>query len=397
MNENSLKYTCLFGGGAVRGMTYVGVIKALEELGVQTKTYAGSSVGAVIAALLAVGYGAKEINEIFHEVNFELFRDIQLGIGPKLALSKGELFLDWIRGHIESKVFGDKYKKGSHRAVTFKDLEKNIVVITTDLNNYECKEFSKQETPDFEIAKAIRISCSMPGLIQPLEYNNMILVDGDLQKSWPMWKLSKNLLSDDERILELRLEGFAQSNGLNPLDFANTVYSCMTAMASTFISELYGNRDKFDYLVLNTGNVIVVDFNISKGKRNELVAVGYKQTMDYFKKALPDKKRKILANYKQIYKHMIKIKKQLEHGKIIKAKTSLGEMYTELCELQKIIDLRDYRNINKFKDIFLTNIHYPPLLGKIKLKNEALVLAHLNLTTTGLSDKINELTDYISN
>ncbi|MDR1327910.1 MAG: patatin-like phospholipase family protein, partial [Heliobacteriaceae bacterium] len=264
MNENSLKYTCLLGGGAIRGITYSGAIKALEELGVQTKTYAGSSVGAVIAALLAVGFNAEEINEILLEVNFELFKDIQLGIGPKLALSKGEVFQEWLRGHIESKFYGSKYKKGAHRAVTFKDLEKNLIIITTDLSNYVCKEFSKQETPDFEIAKAVRISCSMPGLIQPTEYNNTLLVDGDLQKSWPMWKLSNNLMSDDERILEFRLEGFAQSNDFNPLDFANTVYSCMTAMASSFVSKLYGSRDKFDYLVLNTGDVIVVDFNLSK-------------------------------------------------------------------------------------------------------------------------------------
>jgi hypothetical protein len=93
---------------------------------------------------------------------------------------------------------------------------------------------------------------------------------------------------------------------------------------------------------------------------------------------------------------MAKIKKQLAHGKIIKAKTSLGELYTELCELKKIIDLKDYKNICKFKDAFLTNISYPPLLGKIKLKNDKLVLSHLNLAITGLTDKISELADYIA-
>ena len=32
---NPLKYTCLFGGGAIRGMAYIGTIRALEELGIE--------------------------------------------------------------------------------------------------------------------------------------------------------------------------------------------------------------------------------------------------------------------------------------------------------------------------------------------------------------------------
>ena len=82
------------------------------------------------------------------------------------------------------------------------------------MSNFECKEFSRFETPDFEIASAVRISCCMPGLMKPIEYNKTLLVDGDLQKSWPMWKLSKNLLTDDDRILEFRLEGYYEKNDI---------------------------------------------------------------------------------------------------------------------------------------------------------------------------------------
>ena len=57
--HNNFKYTCLFGGGAIRGAAHVGVIKALETLGIETTTLAGSSVGSMIAALYAVGYTSK--------------------------------------------------------------------------------------------------------------------------------------------------------------------------------------------------------------------------------------------------------------------------------------------------------------------------------------------------
>ena len=172
MDKNALKYTCLFGGGAIRGAAYVGAIKAMDEVGINPVNIAGSSVGSIVAALWAVGYTYKEIKQVFMDVNFDLFKDIQFGLGPQFALSKGELFLDWIRELIEAKYYGKEYIKGKNRAVTFADIEKNLTVITTNISNFECQEFSKATTPDFEIATAIRISSSMPGLMKPFEYDN---------------------------------------------------------------------------------------------------------------------------------------------------------------------------------------------------------------------------------
>ena len=91
--DGNLKYTCLFGGGAIRGVAYIGAIKAFEELGLESDTFAGSSVGSIFASLLAVGYTSDELKQIFAKVNFELFRDIAIGVGPLFALSKGEVLL----------------------------------------------------------------------------------------------------------------------------------------------------------------------------------------------------------------------------------------------------------------------------------------------------------------
>ena len=61
---NPLKYTCLFGGGAIRGLAYVGTIRALEELGIEYDIIGGSSVGSIIAALVAKGYSSFEIEKV---------------------------------------------------------------------------------------------------------------------------------------------------------------------------------------------------------------------------------------------------------------------------------------------------------------------------------------------
>ena len=185
--SESLKYTCLFGGGAIRGLAYVGTIRALEELGVEFDIIGGSSVGSIFATLLACGYKSYELENLFMKVNFELFRDIHLGFGSGIGLSKGGIFVDWLNELILKK-FEDK-----KTTLKFKDLEPELVVITTNLTRFGPQEFSKFETPDFEIANAIKVSSSMPGLMAPYDYNGAKLVDGDLQKASPMWRLSDTL------------------------------------------------------------------------------------------------------------------------------------------------------------------------------------------------------------
>ena len=393
--DNNFKYTCLFGGGAIRGVSYIGAVKALEELGIIPDRLAGSSVGSIFAALLAVGYNAEELKDIFIKVNFELFKDISIGLGPLFAISKGEVFLEWVRELIEKKYYGENYKKGVNPAVTFKDIKKNLVVITTNLSNFECKEFSRFDTPDYEIASAVRISCCMPGLMKPIEYNKTLLVDGDLQKSWPMWKLSKHLLNDDERILEFRLEGNYESNDISGINYANAVYSCMTAISTSFITNIYGNKDKFDYIVLNTGDIVVVDFNINEAKRNDLINSGYNQTISYFKDFLLEKKSKIRHNYSIIQAHITKIQKYIKSNNIQKAKNQMGELFMDLPELSEIIDLTDYNEIKKFRDIFLNNLKYPALFGKVTLSNFKLIDTELNKINNKISKKLEEFDSYL--
>ena len=393
--DNNFKYTCLFGGGAIRGVSYIGAVKALEELGIIPDRLAGSSVGSIFAALLAVGYNAEELKDIFIKVNFELFKDISIGLGPLFAISKGEVFLEWVRELIEKKYYGENYKKGVNPAVTFKDIKKNLVVITTNLSNFECKEFSRFDTPDYEIASAVRISCCMPGLMKPIEYNKTLLVDGDLQKSWPMWKLSKHLLNDDERILEFRLEGNYESNDISGINYANAVYSCMTAISTSFITNIYGNKDKFDYIVLNTGDIVVVDFNINEAKRNDLINSGYNQTISYFKDFLIEKKSKIRHNYSIIQAHITKIQKYIKSNNIQKAKNQMGELFMDLPELSEIIDLTDYNEIKNFRDMFLKNLKYPALFGKVTLSNFKLIDTELNRINDKISKKLEEFDSYL--
>lgn len=390
MKEKSFQYACLFGGGAIRGAAYCGTVKAMEEIGINPDIVAGSSVGSIIAGLLAVGYSAEELREVFLQVNFELFRDLQFALGPQFAISKGEVFLEWIRDLIEKKYYGDKYKKGTHKAVTFSDLEKDLVIITTDLSSFECKEFSKQETPDFEIATAIRISCSMPGLMKPIEYNNRVLVDGDLQKGSPMWKLSKNLQPENLRILEFRLEGNFEGNDKNSIEYINSIYSYATSVATSFIIDVYNKNDKYDYIVINTGDINIVDFNLASEKRENMMEIGYNQTMKYFGEILPLKKKLLFEVYSEINSSLKKIYNNLERNKAQKARIILAELFMYLCDYIDMIDSSDLTALKDFKKIMNDNMVYPALFGKTKIKNSQYILCTLGLLMNKISQKVEE-------
>ncbi|MBQ9688397.1 patatin-like phospholipase family protein [bacterium] len=395
MQNTKLDYTCIFGGGAIRGMAYVGVIKALDELGITLKTLAGSSVGAIFAGLLAVGYTEKEIENIFMKVNYELFKDIQIGKG--FGISKGEIFLEWVQELLERKFYGDKYEKGKNPPIKFSDIDKNLVIITTNLANFSCKEFSNFKTPDVEIAYAIRISAAMPGLMQPVKASGSILVDGDLQKSWPLWKLAPDLYNQKERILEFRLEGDFDIEKQGSIDFINTLYSCVTSIATKFVVDTYSKKDKFDYIVINTGSTVIIDFTISEEKRKELIDIGYQQTMQYFTQTLKEKKKSLLEYYLPIQNFLESFHKKVSLRNFAEAYNELGYFYMQyIQEIDNFVERKYVHDLNTLKNVFLNNYKITYFLKTPKLKNAKNILVRTEKIQAEVKERINELQSFVS-
>ena len=346
-----LKYTCLFGGGAIRGLAYIGTLRALDELGIEFDIIGGSSVGSIIAALIACGYKSYELENIFMKVNFELFRDIHLGFGKSIALSRGGIFVDWL-----NELISAKSDTPSKKQLAFKDIDKDLVIITTNLNTFTTQEFSKAKTPDFEIAKAIRISSSMPGLMPPFKYNGMELVDGDLQKASPMWKLTDTLNNSNSRILEFRLEGDSKTGVNSPISFINTIYSCITDVATEFVTEIYGQNDRYDCVRLNTGSIFFADLNLSKEERRKLINSGYEQTMAYFNEILPAKKEKLEKVYSCTLNYLKQACKGLKSNNPEEVQWWLGDLFILLCENKEIIDENILKTLLELKNDLMQGI-----------------------------------------
>lgn len=390
-----MKYNCVFGGGAIRGMCYIGAMQALQEFNVEISSIAGSSVGSVFASLFALGYSIDEIKEFFLDFNFNMFRDINISLFESdLSISKGEIFLDWLREKIEKKYFGKSYKKDTKR-VRFKDIEKNLYILTLDINTNTPFIFSKENTPDEEIAFAVRVSAGMPGLMKPVNYGNAILVDGDLIKSWPAWKVFTDLNTSENRLLEFRLEGSRENQEIkNPLDYVNSVLSTIWYLSTENIYNLYHENDRYDYVIIDTKDVIMFDFTLDKNEKEKLIERGYETTKKYFLETLPQKKKVVLETYKKLLLNLNILSNSIKSNNARDSIFVTNEILASFIDDSKYIDSSICEYLKNFKEGLIINIKKKFMFNKV-IENQKQAEETVNHIKMLVQERIEEINFYI--
>jgi NTE family protein len=153
------------GGGAARGFAHIGVIKALEARNVQVDLVAGTSAGSVIAALYASGMNGIAIN--------------------KLALTMDEASIsDWAmpfraRGILQGVALQNYLNKTLDNRPIEK-MAKPLGIVATDLKNGQPILFQRGNT-----GIAVRASCSVPSIFEPVKIGGHEYVDGGLVSPVP--------------------------------------------------------------------------------------------------------------------------------------------------------------------------------------------------------------------
>jgi len=202
------KADAVFEGGGVKGIALAGALEVAEALGVKWQKVAGTSAGAIMASLLAAGYNSKELTKILtKDLNFMKFMDKglidKIPIIGKIAsalfekgIYEGEYFEDWMVEILDKKgiqTFGDlKDEKGEYRLrVIASDVtRRELLVLPDDLKDYG------RDPDSFSVAKAVRMSMSIPYFFEPVEMDFMLpsgkqkkayIVDGGLLSNFPVW------------------------------------------------------------------------------------------------------------------------------------------------------------------------------------------------------------------
>ncbi|MBN2191071.1 MAG: patatin-like phospholipase family protein, partial [Candidatus Aureabacteria bacterium] len=155
----------VFGGGGARGFAHIGVMKVLEENAIEPDVYCGSSMGAVVAALYAMGYKSPEVYDIM----------------KKQWTKKGAIY-DFnfpFRSILKSKKL-KKMAKEAYGNTTFKDLPYKLYVVCADLvsGNEIIIEHGL-------LRRAVYASGALPGILTPVRMGEKYLVDGGILNKVP--------------------------------------------------------------------------------------------------------------------------------------------------------------------------------------------------------------------
>lgn len=164
MQIRSKSLGLVLSGGGVRGMAHIGVIKAMQEFGIEAKVVAGSSVGALVGALYAADKSVDEMLHFFMET--PLFKYNYFAVA-KPGLINTERYITTFEHYFPEN--------------TFAALKKELYVVATNLESGE-----EVFINDGELIKPLLASAALPPVFSPVEYNGALHADGGIMNNFPL-------------------------------------------------------------------------------------------------------------------------------------------------------------------------------------------------------------------
>ena len=191
------KVGLVLGGGGAKGAAEVGVLKVLEEAGIPIDYIAGTSIGAIVGGLYAIGYDAADIDSLYRNQDWLFLLSDQVKRESETFLSKEErekyivhiplskerkvsLPTGYVKGQNIFNLFS-KLTVGYHQVDDFSNLPIPYRCVAVDLVDGKEEVLSSGSLP-----LAMRASMSIPGVFAPVEWKGKMLVDGGALNNLPV-------------------------------------------------------------------------------------------------------------------------------------------------------------------------------------------------------------------
>ncbi|MCK4570402.1 patatin-like phospholipase family protein [Candidatus Bipolaricaulota bacterium] len=164
---SKLKIGLALGSGGARGSAHTGVLKVLEAEGIPISVVAGSSIGSLIGAALAVGISTEQVEEEWLATGARrVFRSF-LPTFPRAGLSSGNELKKYL-----AQLLGDTH---------IEDLDIPYAAVACDIDTGESVVLTEGSLVD-----AVRASTAIPGIFHPVRLGGRLLVDGGLVEPVPI-------------------------------------------------------------------------------------------------------------------------------------------------------------------------------------------------------------------
>jgi NTE family protein len=269
------KIVPIFSGGGTKLSAHIGILDAINTLNIDFQHIVGVSGGSIISALYCTGMPLNDIKKLAIETNFKQFRGFSLiTLMLQGGLSSGDAFERWMDEKLEGK--------------SFKDISKNLHILATDVNGGGPIIFNKENSPDLKISKAVRFSMSIPIFFSFKSYKDHILVDGAILSEDAIFN---DWAGDGTPIICFRLKSDQVTDKAFKKSWLPIVQyvmmlirTFMTAMSREYVHDQYWKNT----IIINTGKLSPVDFNMSIQEKETLYEVGYKTALEFIPKRLND-------------------------------------------------------------------------------------------------------------
>ena len=282
LNARSQKVGLVLSGGGARGMAHIGVIKALEEAEIPIDYIAGTSAGAIVGCMYALGYSPEQMDSI---VNTEDFYNWATGIiddNYTYYFRKKDENASWISIKFSlDSIFSTSLPTSIVSSIPYDySLLENTAgpIAKADYNfdslyiPFRCvaADIENKKTIIFrngDLAQAVRASSAYPFYFKPVVFDNKILYDGGMYNNFP----ADVILDDFQPDIIIG----SNAAGTNTPTTEGNIISQIRAMMTTptNFSVLCENGILIES---NTNRFGLFDFS----KINELINEGYKSTQN---------------------------------------------------------------------------------------------------------------------
>jgi len=190
-----MSYDTLFLSGAVTAApVHIGHIQYLEEANIMPhiRTFIGVSSGAIVSLMAYLGMTSKQQAVAYREFSEKFrmeFNCIDSFISDK-GMDNGSCIFNVV--HFILKMF-NLPETSTFSMISSPD--KKFVVCVSNLTTSSSENLSLDTTPDMPVAMAIRMSCSMPLIFTPVEYQGSFYIDGAIFNKCPMCKGVKGAIA----------------------------------------------------------------------------------------------------------------------------------------------------------------------------------------------------------
>ncbi|MDV6169593.1 patatin-like phospholipase family protein [Flavobacterium sp. DG1-102-2] len=190
------KVGVVLSGGGAKGLAHIGVLKVLEEAGVEISYIGGTSMGAIVGGLYASGYSAKQLDSIFTTLDADaLLRDFTPRGSKNFFERRNDEIYALSLPFKNFKIgFPNAFSKGLYNYNTINRLTDHVrhvrefdslpipfVCIATDIETGKEVVLRKGVLPD-----AILASGAFPSLYSPVEIDDRLLIDGGVTNNYPI-------------------------------------------------------------------------------------------------------------------------------------------------------------------------------------------------------------------